>query len=369
MDAWREHLPEIQHMGVNTVRLAFRFQDSNSGPDGYVAADTLDFEKMDNVLEYLSRNDMKAVLDCHNMMDMNADFGSQKLIDDWVRLAEHYRGDARIVAYELFNEPYPDTWHASVKSKKDVAEAYQRLTKEIRGVDPLRIMIWQSQPYLPVLDTVSGFFEPNIVFAVHRWWHKEDYRFTVWNTSQLSYVNLGYMVEMRQKLDVPFWLGEFGSYYPFDGSNPEYLLVEQTLLRCEEQTVGWNLWMGRVTGEKPFDSYASLFPLEACAVNPDEHAGEASLVKLTGFIESQYGADKLEPYQVELDHNGDFLVLRPALTIIVISSRKVCNDTYQTVSIVTLDITANTVITNEEGTAERPGYWNTVILAIAGCQK
>jgi aryl-phospho-beta-D-glucosidase BglC (GH1 family) len=114
-EAWQLHLPEIQAMGLNTVRLAFAFPDSGINPEyGTPSADILDFNKLDLVLDFLTAHQIKAILDLHNWADMIGDFGSQKLVDDWVRVAVRYRGDSRIVAYELFNEPGSETWAPSI---------------------------------------------------------------------------------------------------------------------------------------------------------------------------------------------------------------------------------------------------------------
>ena len=364
-EAWQRHLPEILAMGLNTVRLAFAFPDSSPNPDyGVPSADILDFEKMDWVLDFLSQYGIRGILDCHNYNDMFGDFGSQKLIDNWRRVAEHYRGDPRVVAYELFNEPGSATWAPNVKSKLDVAEFYANLTDAIREVDPDHIVIWESQPYVPPLEEIVDLFRPNVVFTFHRWWTDSKWEFDVWSVEQLSYMSLSYAVEYRRKLNVPFWFGEFGCHYPFNASNPEWLLTEQHLWRCEEQMVGWNLWMGRTDINKPWNYYMAFFPLKVFNHDLVRMTWNPPAPSFEGYVLDWKGVDRLEPYRIELWHNGDYVTLKPGIVVRVIVNHKLSDGSVVTVSDELLTLTKETTIKNIEGTVEFPGDWNTKIYIV-----
>lgn len=361
--AWEKHLPEMQKMGLNTVRLAFRFPDSNSGDDGYIAADTLDRVKLDRVLDFLDQYDIKAILDCHNCKDMYGDFGSQKLINDWVELAKRYRGDPRIVAYELFNEPYTLTWSSWLKTKVDVVKAYADLTKAVREVDPEHIIIWQSSSYLPsdFPEGLTEYLQSNIVYTTHRWWTRKLEEFDIWTQEQISYNTLSYLVQMRQKLNAPFWLGEFGTHQPVDSSNPEWVLTEQNLFRCEEQVVGWNLWMGRTGIDKPWNHYLPLFPLKANNADLIRQPWCPPAPNLIDYVIDQHDVERLEPYRIEMWHNKDYVTFKPSIIIHVITNHKLSDGSCEIVSEEKIQITEQLTICNEEGTNEHPGDWNIII--------
>jgi hypothetical protein len=362
IEAWNRHLPEIQEMGLNTVRLAFRFPDSNTGADGYKSSDTLNYTMLDNVLGWLNLHGLKAILDCHNCLDMYGDFGSQKLINDWIALAGRYRFDPRIAAYELFNEPYWNTRDSSVRSQEDVARAYQTLTNEIRKVDPEHIVIWEAQPHLPVLETISEYFDANMVFTLHKWYDKEDVGFRIWNVTTFSFANIAGMVEMRSKVNKPFWLGEFGSYYPWNSSNPEWLLTNETLQRCEEQILGWSLWMHESTGEKTWDEYLQLFPLESDQNSVTRKPWILPLPNMLDSIISQRHSDIFEPCRIELRHNNDQVTFKGSnLVILVVTSHLLSDGSSETVGEQELTLNAELTITNEENTVNHPGDWKTVI--------
>jgi hypothetical protein len=364
-EAWQEHLPQIQAMGLNTIRLAFAFSDSTPNPEyGVPSADVLNLTRMDWVLDFLDQHRIKGILDLHNLDDMQGDFGSEKLYADWRNLAEHYRGDPRVAAYELFNEPMRFNWAPSITVRMDVAKVYAMLTDTVREADPDHIVIWESPPFMPVLDEVVGYLRPNLVFTFHRWWTCEAEEFQLFNPTQLSYMTIAYAAESRLKLQVPFWFGEFGSGSPFNSSNPEWLLTEQHLLRCEEQLIGWNLWMGRTGISRLWNYYLAFFPLKTFNADYVRLIWTNMPEKLTDHVLGWSGAETLEPYQVELWHNQDCITLSPSIEILVIVNRRSTENILETVSVRRILITDNLTVTNEEGTSLHPGDWNTILFAV-----
>jgi len=364
-EAWQRHLPEILAMCLNTIRLAFAFPDSSPNPEyGVPSADILDFEKMDWVLDFLDQYGIKGILDLHNYNDMFGDFGSQKLVENWKRVAEHYKGDPRVAAYELFNEPFSATWAPTIKSKMDVAKFYANLTDAIREVDPEHIVIWESQPYVPPLEEIVDLLRPNVVFTFHRWWTNSKWEFDVWTVEQISYMSLSYAVEYRRKLNVPFWFGEFGAHSPFNSSNPEWLLTEQHLWRCEEQVVGWNLWMGRTDIDKPWNHYLPFFPLKVFNHDLVRQPWNPPGPSFSEYVLEWRGVDMLTPYRIELWHNGDYVTLKPEIVVRVIVNRRLENGTVCVVSDEEIELKEVTTIRNIEGTADFPGDWNVKIFPV-----
>ncbi len=363
-EAWQLHLQEIQAMGLNTARLAFAFSDSTPNPqDNVSSADILDFSKMDWILGFLYGHNIKAILDLHNCEDMYGDFGSEKLVNYWKAVAQHYRGDFRVVAYELFNEPNSLTWSPTIQSKMDAARFYSKLTNAIREVDPEHIVIWESQPYVPPLEEISDFLPSNIVFTFHRWWTDRKWEFE-WTPEQLSYMSLSYAVEYRKKLGVPFWFGEFGSNYPLDSANPEWLLTEQHLWRCEEQVVGWGLWMGKTSLNARWIHYLPFFPLKVYNQNFVRELWTPPDPSFIGYVVNWMGADRLEPYLIEMWNKRDYVTLEPGIVVRVIVNHNLLNGTIEIISDQKLSLTTETTFMNMEDTLEHPGDWNTIIYPV-----
>lgn len=363
-DAWQQRLLDMQKMGLNTMRLAFAFLDSTpNSTTGMLSADVLDFAKMDWVIDFLSAHGIRAILDCHNYLDMEGDFGSQKLIDDWQRVAAHYKNDPRIVAYELFNEPYWQMRDPSVRNALDVAETYANLTYAVRRIDPQRIVIWESEPYAPPLEEIKSYLVPNMVFTFHRWWTQTRWEFQLFNVEQISYMSLAYAVEYREKLGVPFWFGEFGANPPFDVSNPEWLLTDQHLQRCEEQAIGWNLWTGHTGSMK---GYLKLFSTNTFNTNLVRMSWNPPLrTSFTGFIAGSNDPYRIEPYRIELRHSDSSVTFNPGITVRVIRTHENINAVFEVVSDEQVVVTTQNTIRNEEGVTDYTGVWATYIYPIS----
>lgn len=362
--AWKQHLPQIQSMELNTIRLAFAFPDSTPNPDtGSPSADILIFSKLDWVLDFLAQNNIKGILDCHNYVDMYGDFGSPKLFTDWRLVANHYKNDPRVAAYELFNEPHITTWAPTVKSRIDVARIYSELTDTIRKVDLTHIVIWQSEPDFPSLLEATSYLRPNTVFTFHRWLSSTDLLYLT--PEQLSYSRLSYAVEMRREFNVPFWFGEFGSENsPFNASNPEWLAAEQTLWKCEEQAIGWNLWMGEANEQSSWEQYLQFFPLNM-NTNLTRTAWNPPGTTITEHMIGSHDLAINECYRVQMWYNGDYITLSPNITIRVIVEHVLSNSTVELVSNSIINLSQKLTIQNEEDTQTYPGDWNTFIFLVA----
>jgi len=366
---WQNHLPKIKAMGLNTIRLAFSFADSTPDEKGALQSDILDFDKLEWVLNFLAENGVKAILDCHDYDDMYGDLGSQKLIDDWVNVAKRYQGDSRIAAYELFNEPSKKTWGSSVQSNEDVARAYAELTQAVRAVDPDHIVIWYG-PYsnvFPPLENITQYLQSNVVYGVRRLWLQNSEEFDIWTPEQISFKRLDYYIQMREKFNVPIWLGEFGAHSILkilNSSNTQWLVAEQYLWRGEEQAVGWSLWCNF---EYQWSGYLPFFPLKT--YNPDftRKPWQNPLPKLTDYLVDQNHVDVLEPYdlyQLKMWHKKDYVTFRPGIVILVVTEHKLLNGSLETVSREEIQITTQLTIRNEEGTPAHPGDWNTMIYSL-----
>jgi hypothetical protein len=375
-EAWQLHLPQIQAMGLNTIRLAFAFADSPPVPQyGVPASDILDFDKLDWVLGFLDQHGIKGILDLHIGNETFGDgeyalFGSQRLIDDWVALSRRYVDDSRIAAYELWNEPGPYSWDPSVTSTRDVIRAYANLTDAVRVVDPRHIVIWQSFRYLvgaqythKLAEFVQPYLRPNVVFTAHYWNHK-DSSFESYTPCEVSYLNLDTLVRARSELKAPFWLGEFGSHVPFDYTNPEFQWAEQAAFRCEEQGLGWNLWMGRTGIDHLWVEYLPMFPLKIFDVNSSRNPWIMPLPSLIDYIVEEDHLDELTVERASMYHNNDWVVLAPGITVLVEVEHKLADGTFETASRQEIVVVGQLKISNVEGTSDQPGDRNTHIYLV-----
>jgi len=322
LQAWENHLQEINKMkanGLNTMRLAFRFPFDNVS-----SADLLNCTKLDEVLNWLNLHGLRVILDNHG----GEGFGSQELVDAWVELASRYENDPRIVAYELFNEPFYDTREPWVDTPQDCVFVYHQLTEAVRRVDPDHIHVWQARENYfkgTTLEELRNYLQPNVVYTKHLWWTWRPYEFDLWSIKDISIKDIGYLVELRRTLDAPVWLGEYGlgggGNWKYEKSDPYSQIAEELTYRCEEQAIGWNLWGGAMKKDKPW--YASaMFPLEVYNEKLTRQPFLLETPKLTDYITDSYHVDDFEPYQIRLRHHNDYVVFEEGVQIIVVVTQR-----------------------------------------------
>ena len=362
-------MPYLKNMGINTARLAFAFPWDPTASGALI----LDYTKMDEVIDFLAQNGIKSILDNHSnqtlMLEENGMLNHQ-LAQSWQELAEHYKDNGNVVAYELYNEPLHNG-----STNMNTAEAYNQLTRAVRQNDPKHIVIWQTPAhYIPIFEKIQSLMLPNVVYTTHFWWTNNTAQIQQYGAEELSRMVLDPLVYCRNKYSIPIWIGEFGGpgggAHAYTSTDPQWEICEQLLYRAEEQGIGWNLWMGltAITNTIP-KNYQPLFPLQVC--NPNLTRLQwvyPSTPSPIAYLVSQNCLDSATSSTFGLYHNGDFVVLnaqgRPATIVDVLVSR-VVNGTEQTVSSQNITISdQNVIITNNEGTPVHPGDWNTIVRII-----
>lgn len=209
IQAWEELLPQLEYWGFDTVRLSFAFPDAPPRPEGGYTHNPIDFNRLDQVLELLSSHGIKGILDCHNYNDHEDWFGSEAWIDDWVRVARRFKGDDRILAYELYNEPEYMTWHEpDVTSRADVLSALAKCKDAIRAIGDMHIIVY-SDPYY--YDYAKPTDRWNIVTSFHAW-------ATQANTVEGAQNHASQVIQAMSDWSwiTKVWLGEFGAIYDWD---------------------------------------------------------------------------------------------------------------------------------------------------------
>ncbi len=203
------------------------------------------FTMTDNLLKWCEDNKLYLILDLHaapggqgndaNISDNDkskpnlwqSEENQKKTIALWKKLAERYKDKEWIGGYDLINEPnYPFTgtnpngtdemsnaplW----KLQKDISEA-------IRQVDKKHIIILEGNGWGNNYNGLPKLWDDNLVLSFHKYWT---------NNSQDAIQNI---VDLRNKLNVPAWLGETG-----ENSNVWFTELNQLLLK---NNIGYAYW-------------------------------------------------------------------------------------------------------------------------------
>jgi len=206
------------------------------------------FRRTDELLAWAKANDVYLILDLHaapggqgndiNISDRDPAKKSlwddpanqEKMIALWRKLAERYKDEPYIGAYDIINEP---NWGFADKADrngcKEAANAplrdlLVRTTAAIREVDKRHIVIvegncWGNN-YAGVFE--GGMWDDNLVLSFHKYWDA-----TTPDT-------LSKILALRDRYRVPVWLGESG-----ENSNDWFA---RAIELAEGEGIGWSWW-------------------------------------------------------------------------------------------------------------------------------
>ena len=123
-----------------------------------------------------------------------------QLVDLWVKLAQKYKDEPAVAAYDLLNEPLPIGTGAADKYKHLLEPLYQRITAAIRHVDQKHMITVEGFNWA---NDWSGFnkpFDNNMFYQFHYYcWSRPD-----------NLNGIDQYLKKRDELNAPVWVGETG---------------------------------------------------------------------------------------------------------------------------------------------------------------
>jgi len=251
------------------------------------------FRRTDALLAWAKANDMYLILDLHaapggqgndnNISDRDPAQSSlwddpanqEKMIALWRKLAERYKDEPYIGAYDIINEP---NWGFADRSDRNgckeagnapLRDLLVRTTAAIREIDKRHIVIiegncWGNN-YAGVFD--QGLWDDNLVLSFHKYWDA-----TTPDT-------LAKMLALRDRHRVPLWLGESG-----ENSNDWFA---RAIALVEGEGIGWSWWpLKKIRYNNPLqivpnDGYAQLLAYwDGKGAKPSAEVAEQALMRL-----------------------------------------------------------------------------------------
>jgi len=206
------------------------------------------FRRTDQLLAWAKANRMVVILDLHaapggqgndiNISDRDPSKPSlwqdpaqqDKLVALWRELARRYKDEPAVAAYDLINEPNwgfadaADRNGCNETGNAPLRALLRRTTAAIREIDKRHIIViegncWGNN-YRGLLD--DGVWDDNLVLSFHRYW------------SPVNRDGLADMLALRDRLNVPLWLGETG-----ENSNDWFARM---VALAEGEGIGWSWW-------------------------------------------------------------------------------------------------------------------------------
>jgi len=319
-------IQRIAELGFNSVRPALNARRFLTEGDQPVYVDE-GFELLDNLIDWCRKYNVVVIIDMHgapggqtganiddspnNKAELFADAKYQKrLVDLWVKIADRYKDEPTVAAYDLLNEPLPARTGAADQYKHLLEPLYKRITQAIRTVDQKHMITLEGCDWSNDWSVFSEPFDDNVFYQFHYYcWDKVE-----------TLKGIDTFLDYRQKLNAPVWVGETG-----EKGNTIYWGTTQYF---EANNIGWSFWPWKKMdttntpysirrpagwdeivafsrgGEKPsrqvaeraFEELLENIRLENCIYFPD--VVNAVMRRVPGLVEAENYAHEGKAYSV-----------------------------------------------------------------------
>jgi len=230
----------IAELGYNSVRPALNSRLFITEGENNVIVDE-GFELLDNLISWCKKYHLYVIVDMHgapggqtgqNIDDSPNDepelFMNPKneelLVKLWVKIADRYKNEPIVAAYDLLNEPLPVRTGAAEKYKNQLVPTYEKLITAIRKVDKKHMFTLEGYDWSNNWSTFDRKLDDNMFFQFHYYcWNNPD------NLNDIS----GFL-KKREHLNTPIWVGETG-----ERNNTIYFATAQYF---EKNNIGWSFW-------------------------------------------------------------------------------------------------------------------------------
>jgi hypothetical protein len=233
-------IKRIAELGFNSVRPALNsrlFLTEGENPV-YVEEG---FQLLDSLVSWCKKYKIYVIIDMHgapggqtgaNIDDSPNDIPElfidkkyeDQLVNLWVKIAQKYKDEPIVAAYDLLNEPLPKGTGAADKYKHLLVPMYQHITAEIRKVDQKHMITLEGFDWANDWSVFDKPFDTNVFYQFHYYcWARPD------NLNSVDqYLN------KRNELNTPIWVGETG-----EKGNTIYWATSQYF---EANNIGFSFW-------------------------------------------------------------------------------------------------------------------------------
>ncbi|MEP6615960.1 MAG: cellulase family glycosylhydrolase [Ginsengibacter sp.] len=244
-------IDSLRSWGFNSVRLPMHYnlftrpvEMEEKGKNTWLEKG---FDLTDSLLSWCKQNRMYLVLDLHaapggqgndlNIADADSarpslwisEQNQQKTIELWKKLAHRYANEPWIGGYDILNEPnfgFTDSENdpngIKEKNNEPLRKLMVAITKAIREEDKNHIIIIEGNGWGNNYNGVLPVWDQNMVLSFHKYWNLNDQ------------ASIQKMLDIREKNNLPVWLGETG-----ENSNVWYT---QAVRLLEKNNIGWAWW-------------------------------------------------------------------------------------------------------------------------------
>lgn len=233
-------IKRIAELGFNSVRPALNSRLFLSEGENPVYVEE-GFQLIDSLVAWCKKYNIYVIIDMHgapggqtgaNIDDSPNDipelFIEQKYQDQlvglWVKLAQRYKDEPVVAAYDLLNEPLPINTGSADKYKYLLEPLYKRITAAIRNVDQKHMITLEGFNWSNDWSLFTKPFDSNVFYQFHYYcWGRPD-----------NLNGIEDYLKKRNELNTPIWVGETG-----EKGNAIYWATTQLF---ESKNIGFSFW-------------------------------------------------------------------------------------------------------------------------------
>ncbi len=243
-----EDIAQIRAEGMNHVRLPINSRVVMDEAGDLIAPG---LELIDRAIDWCRKHQLWMVLDLHGApggqtgTNIDDSRGSPELFTSgryraltvklWRALAQRYRDETAVAAYDLLNEPLPNEYQHRYADR--LRDLYRDLTAAIREVDRSHMISYEGTHWATNWDVFTEVWDPNSILQFHKYWSSPD------RPSIQRYIDAG------RRLGLPIYMGE-GGENNLDWTQAAFQLYD-------DNGISWNFWTW-----KKIDT-----PTSPCSVN------------------------------------------------------------------------------------------------------
>lgn len=246
----KQDIDFLKKAGFNSIRLPMHYnlytlpieKEPKKGQNTWLEEG---FTMTDDLLKWCADNKMYLILDLHaapggqgndvNISDNDktkpslweSEENQKKTIALWKKLAERYKDEPWIGGYDLINEPNINFTGQNKNGTDEMSNAplwklQKDITEAIRTVDKKHIIIIEGNGWGNNYNGLTPLWDNNMAFSFHKYWN--------YNNDE----TLKFALDLREKHNIPIWLGETG-----ENSNVWFTELIQLL---DKHNIGYAFW-------------------------------------------------------------------------------------------------------------------------------
>jgi len=245
----KRDIDSLAAWGFNSIRLPMHYnlytpaiEEEKNGEITWIEEG---FTMTDNLLKWCAENKMYLILDLHAapggqgndaaISDYDttkpslwqSEANQKKMIALWKKLAERYKDNPWMGAYDIINEP---NWNFTGENKNGcdensngpLRELMVAVTKAIRELDTNHLIFIEGNCWGNNYNGIFPLWDENMALSFHKYWN--------YNTT----ASIQKMLDYRKQYNVPIWLGESG-----ENSN---VWFKDVIFLVEKNNIGWAFW-------------------------------------------------------------------------------------------------------------------------------